>query len=557
MSSLSGMLTTSRISLKFLLSTSVTIVGILLLVFYWFSVQQENHLMDQVKKQAIILHKQIVLTRQWVADHDSVLVVKKGGVASSPFMDEPDVVSTEGQIYTRITPSILTARLSERAQKSGLYSFRLANDSRINPLNAPDEVEGEALTPFRSAKVDGLFLTEDRDGKKVLRYIAPVFVTESCMQCHTSQAYRTGEVGGCLSVLIPMDQAQSAISRNKAILLGSGLALSFSLVGLLFFTTRSLVFKRIKEIRASIDRIDIKGNRAPAVGEGDELKEIADFCYLLDEKMKSQHEELERQIEAATRDLYETNQSLEAANKELANLIRAKTDFFSDISHELRTPLTSIKGAADILRRKGSCDAPEYLDIIRRNTDHLIKTVVDFLDYSKIESGQLELHLQETCLRAAIEDAILSQRAEADKRGINLVLEAPEDLVMTFDEQRIYQVLTNLLSNAIRFSPEHATVQVRVDPVADHRVYVSVQDQGPGIDAKYHTAIFEKFYQIKDTERSTLHHGSSGIGLAICKGLVQAHGGEIWVESELGKGSRFVFTLPIRDGNGQQQDSHC
>lgn len=540
----------SKISRKFLLSTSVTIAIIFLLVFYWFSRQQERHIMAQVKNQAIILHKQIVLTRQWVAEHGAVLVPKRNGVASSPFLKEPDIEGKDGLVYTKITPSILTSRLSEKAQHSGLYSFKLANDSQVNPSNKPDELEKEALRLFRTSNVHGLFRTVNHDGKQVLRYVAPLYVTEGCLQCHASQNLAPGDVGGCLSVLIPMDQAQKAIDRSKVVLVGTGLIFAGSLVALLFVTTRSLVFKRIREIRASLERIHLRSPNAEVSDQGDELKEIAQFCYLLDEKMKNQHEELERRIQSATRDLSETNKHLAAANEELENLSKAKSDFLSDISHELRTPLTSIKGAADILARKASCDDPEYLDIIKRNTDHLIKTVVDFLDYSKIESGQLELHLHEASLSAVAQDAVRSQKALAQKRSITLTVDVPHTITFAFDEQRIYQVLMNLLSNAIKFSPENGNVTVGALPSSNHTVHVYVQDEGPGIEERYQSVIFEKFYQIKGRENSTLHHGSSGIGLAICKGLVEAHRGRIWVESELGKGSKFVFSLPMGKDNG-------
>jgi signal transduction histidine kinase len=127
-----------------------------------------------------------------------------------------------------------------------------------------------------------------------------------------------------------------------------------SLVILVFVAARSLVFKRLNDIRAAMSRMTISKQVENHKRHGDELKEIADFCYLLDEEMKNQHEELERKIAEATHDLSETNRSLESLNLELERLNQAKSDFFSDISHELRTPLTNIKGAADILDRKAS-----------------------------------------------------------------------------------------------------------------------------------------------------------------------------------------------------------
>ena len=545
MLSVSALLASAKTSLKFLLSISIAIAGIFVLVFCWFSSQQEQHIMDQVKNQAIILYKQIVLTRQWVSDHGEILVTKKKGAPSNLFLNQPEVVTADGRVLSRVTPSILTTQLSERARKSGLYSFKLANDSQINPANKPDALEAEALKLFRSSPSEGIFRTVTYDGKKILRYIAPVYVTTGCVRCHKSQGYKPGDVGGCISVLVPMGDAQEAIDHNKIILLVGGLGFSFCLVGLIFVTTRTLVFNRVREIRNALERMPVAEEQGTEAKQGDDLKEIVAICYLLDEKMKNQHQELEKRIEAATRDLSETNSCLELANKDLERLNKAKSDFFSDVSHELRTPLTSIRGAVDILARKESCGHPEYLEIIRRNVDHLTRTVVDFLDFSKMECGQLELRMEEGSLQQVAESAILSQKAVAEKRSIKLDLDVPEDLVLIFDEQRIYQVLVNLLSNAVRYSPEGGTVTVGFFRTGDEGVHVFVQDEGPGVNEEYQSRIFEKFYQVNEEGRPASHRGSSGIGLAICKGLVQAHGGSIWVESEPGRGSRFTFSLPI------------
>ena len=203
--------------------------------------------------------------------------------------------------------------------------------------------------------------------------------------------------------------------------------------------------------------------------------------------------------------------------------------------------------------RKASCGDPIYLDIIKRNTEHLIKVAVDFLDYSKIESGKLELDLEEASLKDVAEDAILSQQAVAQKRSVELVLEAPKDVPAVFDKQRIYQVLTNLISNAVRFSPPEGKVFVRINASDGKPVEVCVQDSGTGIEEKYHEAIFKKFYQVGGQQDSKIHKGSSGIGLAICKGLVEAHHGHIWVQSRPGEGSSFFFSLPTKTTSPDMQ----
>jgi len=534
-----------RLSLKFFFVTGIAVTVIFVCIFLWFAWHQERLVREQLEKQAVILHKQIVLTRQWASNQSPVLVRKETEKHPENHSDEEEITDTEGNRYLKIPPSLLTKRLSELASRDGLYSFRIANSTQLNPENAPDGFEAEALKQFREGRKTEFFRTEKVQGQTVLRYAAPLYVTSSCQKCHARQGYSPGDVGGCLSVFIPMDKAIDSASRNQSILLGVGLLMGGSLLGLLFLSSKFLLFKRIAEIRKTMATLTTSEIGDIHSRGGDELKEISYLCTTLNEKMKNYHQELEEKIAEATKDLSETNKRLKVANKELQRLNKAKSDFFSSISHELRTPLTSIKGAADLMYRKGGVCEPIYLEIIKRNTEHLMKFVLDFLDYSRIESGQFDLKRKESFLNEVMREAICSQQVEAEARHLVFRPDVKQELRFYFDEERIYQVLTNLLSNAVRFSPDGGEILVAAQ-MTDDSVYVSISDQGPGIDPRYHTAIFDKFFQVPDDGDALLHKGSAGIGLAICKGIVEAHGGKIWLESCPGSGSTFVFSIPYR-----------
>lgn len=533
------------ISFKFLIVSASAIIAIFAVLLTWFWNLQTEHIMEQVRKQAVILYKQIILTRHWVSENNGILVQKTEHMGSNPYLMEPDVMTPDGVTYTKVTPSILTTLLSQKAQTSDLYWFRLTNNTYLNPKNAPDEIEKKALTIFNTNGSEGIFETDVVNGKPTLRYLAPVFVTSDCVQCHAEQAGKVGDIGGCLSVFVPIEGAQAAIKKNSIVVFGGGMGLAMSLVGLLYIISRSLVFKRIGEIHNAISLIDVNRGILSVNHSGDELKEISDFCYMLDKKLRSEHDELELRIKEATQDLSLTKDRLETANKELEILNKAKTDFFSDISHELRTPLTAIKGAADIISRKYPSESPQYVEIIRRNTDHLTKLVVDFLDYSKIETGHLELDLKEYSIRDIIDEALKSSESEASRKSVIFVNDA-DDIRFCFDSTRMFQVMTNLLSNAVRFSPENGKITLTAEKTGEGQVKVVVEDQGPGVPREHQDDIFRKFYQIMDEKGYSFHKGSSGIGLAICKGLIEAHGGRIWVESKSSQGARFVLQIPMR-----------
>ncbi len=342
-----------KLSLKFFLITGAAVTIIFVSVFLWFAHQQDRLIREQLEKQAVILHKQIVLTRQWVSNKSPVLVRVQEDNHGQDTADREEIADTNGNKYVKIPPSVLTKQLSELASRDGLYSFRIANSTQLNPENAPDDFEAEALNQFRDGRKTELFRTEKVHGRTVLRYAAPLYVNESCQKCHSQQGYSSGDIGGCLSVFIPMDKAIDSAARNQSILLAVGALMGGALLALLFFSSRFLVFKRIAEIRETMSKLTTCEIGDIQRRGGDELKEISDLCTTLNEKMQNYHQDLEQKIAEATKDLTETNKRLKAANKELQRLNKAKSEFFSSISHELRTPLTSIKGAADLMYRKG------------------------------------------------------------------------------------------------------------------------------------------------------------------------------------------------------------
>ncbi len=536
----------SKISLKYVISTTTTITLVFAGLFLWISHKNSQLIMDQVKKQAAILHNQIVLTRHWVADQKEILVLKnKQQISEGKRSNDSSIIDRD---YTRITPAVLTRQLSNYAMKNNQYSFELNSIQEVNILSRLDRLSDNSIKQLISGEkkwADRIFI---KDGKYTYKYTAPIFMTKSCISSHNKKTYSPGDISGFISVLMPFDQERAAIRNNRLFLLVGLTCLTVIVILILVFFERILVFKPVKTIKEFTEQIKQKEFNQEIELTGDEFEEFESICMLIDEKLKNQHQKLENKINEATRDLAQTNQKLAQANKELLAFNKAKIDFFSDISHEFRTPLTSVKGAADILIRKNLCQDNSYVEIIKKNTERLIRTTVDLIDYSKIEADRLELDKQKESLNTVAMQVIETQKTIAQQKRINLVLDSPDDFVLMFDEHRIFQVITNLVANAIRFSPAKGTITISINSTINSNgseVAVSVQDQGPGILEEYRKSIFNKFYQIPQPgDKSNKNIGSSGIGLAICKGLVKAHGGKIWVEGAEKQGSRFIFTLP-------------
>ena len=233
--------------------------------------------------------------------------------------------------------------------------------------------------------------------------------------------------------------------------------------------------------------------------------------------------------------------------RELETASQHKSDFLANMSHELRTPLNAIIGFSQVLREEMVGDVnekqAEYLDDILSSGHHLLSLINDVLDLSKVEAGQVELELAPFSLQEALERGVAMVRERALQDGVFVTLAAnPDADVVSGDERRIRQVIFNLLSNAVKFTPAGGAVDVRATR-ANGEVSVSVADTGPGIAAEDLRRVFEEFQQ---TEAGIERGEGTGLGLALSKRLVELHGGRIWVDSELGRGSTFVFTLPAR-----------
>ncbi|HTX20722.1 MAG TPA: ATP-binding protein [Candidatus Aquilonibacter sp.] len=228
----------------------------------------------------------------------------------------------------------------------------------------------------------------------------------------------------------------------------------------------------------------------------------------------------------------------------LKQLERTREEFVANVSHELRTPLSLIKGYVETLL-DGARNQPEtaarFLKIIERNALRLDLLIQDLLTISALESGRLKLNLQPVNLHALVEKVFTDLKPPADNKNIELVDQLPE-LAATADANRLEQVVANLVDNAIKYGHAQGEVIVGGKKLDDGKLEIFVQDDGPGIPPESLDRVFERFYRV-DKARSR-DQGGTGLGLSIVKHIVQAHGGDVRVESESGKGATFFFTLP-------------
>jgi signal transduction histidine kinase len=263
----------------------------------------------------------------------------------------------------------------------------------------------------------------------------------------------------------------------------------------------------------------------------DETSQVLEYSHQLEEKSL--------ELEAATKELQE-------ANRRLKELDRLKDEFVSTVSHELRTPLTSVRAFSEILHdneEMGQEERHKYLDIMVKETERLTRLINEVLDLAKIESGRADWFMENINLTEVIKEAVDSTSQLFREKAIAIVEMVPTFPINIFaDKDRIMQVIINLLSNAAKFSPsEEGTVTIRVY-FKQREIRVEVADNGQGIHPEEQKKIFEKFKQITDLKDGKPK--GTGLGLTICRRIVEYHNGRIWVESKPGEGSKFIFSLP-------------
>jgi two-component system, OmpR family, phosphate regulon sensor histidine kinase PhoR len=235
----------------------------------------------------------------------------------------------------------------------------------------------------------------------------------------------------------------------------------------------------------------------------------------------------------------------------LKQLENTRKEFVANVSHELRTPLSMIKGYAETLLNGAKEDAEvttRFLQTIRKHADRLAFLIEDLLSLSQLESGRMAVNVERLPLRPLVNEVFSDLQSRAAEKGVLLENELSPELFIRADADRVQQVLFNLTDNAIKYTPGKGRVRIAASPAKSGKVCISVQDEGIGIPPEARERIFERFYRV-DRARSR-EEGGTGLGLAIVKHIVQSHGGEVWVESELGRGTTLFLTLPGGEARG-------
>jgi signal transduction histidine kinase len=476
-----------------------------------------------------MLSKQVLLTRKWVADHNGLFLLKSEGVAANPFLKEQEIADTSGRRYVKRNPAMVTREISEYAASEGVAHYRVTALKVINPLNEADPWERESLLAFAGQKALERIEVGSQNGRQVLRYISPLYIEPSCLECHREESGTVGEIRGGLSVTIPMDRALADINGNNRMLFLIFVT-TILVVGLtLYLMVDLLVVRRLSRLSLAMDQYPQHSPLPDLLPDGeDEVGHLSGKFRDLCSRLENSQSELDRSIKQVFQ------------SEKLAALGRLS----AGVAHEVNNPLGGMLNCIKSMR-----ETPEdadlnrrYLELIEKGLKRIGNTVQQLLNFGRREP----LLYSRVAVDTLIAECLLLLEYALKKITLRTELTLGEKKYPV-DAGALEQIVVNICLNAVQAMPEGGILTVKSEE-KNGRIQLTFRDTGSGIAEEDLAKIFEPFFTTKDVSQGT------GLGLAVTYSLVQRMEGKISVTSRKGEGSCFIVELPADTGQETRGD---
>ncbi len=507
-----------RLRSKFILLVAVVVGVSYGYTFYRTSAFQKELLLTQSRNQARMLFRQLLLTRQWVADHNGLYFQRSPGVEPNYFLPDPLIRTDDGHELVKRNPALVTRELAQYAGRTGFFWYRVTSLKPINKANTPDEFERLSLIRFTEEEVTEISKIENRQEGHVLRYIAPLFVEESCLDCHAGQGYNIGDIRGGLSVTIPVDRALLSIRSNNRMLLGIAVATIVVVAAVLLCLIDVLVVRRLGVLARAMEQFPgVDGQVGPLPSGADEVGSLAEKFRILCKRHVANQQELDR-----TREQVIHNEKMAAVGRLAAG-----------VAHEINNPLSGMLNCLKAME-ENPADRElhhRYQELLAKGLKRVGKIVRQLLNFGR--SGPLKL--QQVQVDELVRECC--QLLEIGLKKIDLELDLSLERPIAVDVDAVKQVVVNLGLNAIQAMPDGGILTVRSRD-AGGSIQLEIEDTGAGIPAELLPNIFDPFFTTKEVGEG------SGLGLSVTYNLVRKMKGSITVESEIGKGSCFRVEIP-------------
>lgn len=503
---------------KFILCIGIIVSLSYVLLLYKTSWIQDELIIAQTKQQARMLFRHIRLTRQWVADHNGLFILKKEGVEANPFLPLPEITDNAGNQYVMRNPAMVTRELSRYSEQEGYSRFRVTSLQPVNPANAADAYEQEAMMTFRQGAVEAAAVFDTPTGR-VVRFVAPLNVEAACLECHATQGYAINDVIGALSITIPIAWVDTMLTENKNNLLFVGIVSVFLVTTGLFLLLDTLVTGRISKLSAAMKSFPEKMPDPRTLPSGhDEIAALSAHFNHLCQRLNQSWEELEK------------NRAQACFNEKMASL----GILSAGIAHEVNNPLA---GMLNCVKAMGeNPDNREmhqrYLPLINKGLKQIEQTMRQLLNFGRTEPLQQRKVDADALIRECFE--LLSYKLKNIE--LRLQLDFHHDILV--DAEALKQIIVNIGLNSIQAMQDNGGSLTVTGTDQEGQLHLIFEDTGTGITAEHLPHIFDPFFTTKGVGEGT------GLGLAVTYSLVQRMGGTIGVESQPGKGTLFQVILP-------------
>lgn len=523
--------------------------GMLILIassFWFYSYLNSQLIYDQNLRLARAIAGQELVNEHWNRDLGNAEGAEDREFDEAGGLSDPAKVKV---LQSEFLPKLLSLTEEDEDEvKIEMFSASQDPESPEFHRRPRDDTQYQILELLRrtsKAYVD----YDDTDDK--FRYYHPVIIRKSCVRCHYHQqrGHRVDQMIAMTSLSMPLKVMEGDLELHRAILIATALVTAFLAMLGAYAIVRYVIVKPVLHLKDVSDEI-ARGNldlRAD-IRTGDEFEELSHAFNRMLRHLVTVQEELKN----VNHDLDSKVDELAHVNLQLYEMNNMKDEFLATMSHELRTPLNSILGFSDVLAEASNLEDKQqrYVTNIQTSGRHLMSLINDILDLAKIESGKMDLQLVQFDLADFIERQVGIMQPLADRKNIELTHSVAPELEDVFqDRGKLQQILNNLLSNALKFTPEGGRVSVRARTCDQERMEILVIDTGVGIRLEDQEQVFEKFRQGKavpgQRDAITREYEGTGLGLSIVKELTRLLGGEVFLESEFGKGSTFGIRIPV------------
>ncbi len=469
-----------RTHLIFFISIWVTLVTI---SFFWnYSLVVENNSKVVLNKSQAFFD-QIVISRSWNAFHGGVYVPINEFTEPNEYLDDPlkNIIDESGRVLTKINPAFMTRQVSDINKKKSGVQFHITSLIPIRPGNEPDSWETTALKSFEKGSTEILELVET-DTTSNYRYMAPLITETSCLKCHAKQGYTEGDIRGGISISFSSKIFVDSVNQQ---LLSLGLIhLIILVVGIIGLFVFHHMLKK--------------------------------FYHIIKNK-----------------------------NTELLQINATKDKFFTIIAHDLKSPFNSILGFTNLLINEydnlDDEQRVEFINEIDKSSKSSFNLLENLLLWARSQRDGITINKTKNNVSDIINDAIEPYMQSAELKEISVTINLGDDLIVNADKFTLITTIRNLFSNAIKFTPQKGKIEIVVTD-QPQTTNISISDTGVGIPDE----ILPKLFQIDEniTTPGTENEKGTGLGLLLCKEFINKNGGDIIIESEVGRGTMITFTIP-------------